>query len=377
MATIELKNIWKHYEYQPTVKEIIDDVKNIFKKNVPQPEAERSKSFSIEDLSLTIPDGQTLVILGPSGCGKSTLLRIIAGLIKPESGEILYDGVNVADVDPGKRRIGMIFQDYALYPHLTSKRNILSYFFFRRRTPELDEIAEEKYQKTSELLGIDISYLMDRFPPSLSGGEKQRVALGRCITRDPALFLLDEPFSNLDQKLRDQYRVQLKTLLNHFHLTTVYVTHDQQEALVLGDQLAIMNIGKIEQVGAPEDIYNAPYSRFVAEFLNPNTNTPAINFIDGQTMSKQLDGLTVGVRSEDIELCEPGAKNVFHAVIQDVRHIPIKRQTVMHLVIGTNQVYMEIPVQTDLVVQDKLWVRFKRYHFFDKQTGLRVRTYPE
>ena len=183
-------------------------------------------SFRIDDLSLSIFDGETLVILGPSGCGKTTLLKIIAGLIPPDSGEVRYDGVDVDDVPPGDRRIGMVFQNYALYPHMTSRTNVLSYFLFRKKTPEMDAMAREKYRRTSELMGVELEYLLDRRPTTLSGGEKQRVALGRCITRDPGVFLLDEPFSNLDQALREKYRVNLKTLLRQFNISTVYVTHD-------------------------------------------------------------------------------------------------------------------------------------------------------
>jgi multiple sugar transport system ATP-binding protein len=161
----------------------------------------------------------------------------------------------------------MVFQGYALYP-FTARRNILSHFLFRKRTPQLDEIAREKYRRTCELLGVDIEYLADRDTRNLSGGEKQRVALGRCITRDPRLFLLDEPFSNLDAQLREKYRFGLKKLLRELEITTIYVTHDQQEALILADLLAVMNVGTIEQVGTPERIYSLPNSLFVAEFLN-------------------------------------------------------------------------------------------------------------
>ena len=226
------------------------------------PGAGRSGSaFSIQDLTLRIPNGKTLVILGPSGCGKTTLLRIIAGLIPPDSGEVRYDDVDVKDVRPGDRRIGMVFQQYALYPHMTARSNVLSYFMFRKKTPELDAMAKAKYQRTSELMGVELAYLLDRKPRTLSGGEKQRVALGRCITRDPALFLLDEPFSNLDQALREKYRVNLKILLKQFNITTVYVTHDHHEALILADLLAIMNRGRIEQVGTYQDIYEQPQER--------------------------------------------------------------------------------------------------------------------
>jgi multiple sugar transport system ATP-binding protein len=377
MATIELKNICKRFDNMPGLIEIIDRVLKPIKIKTGTTGDGRRGPFSIENLTLTIPDGKVMVILGPSGCGKSTLLRIIAGLIKPDSGEISYDGVSMENIPPGKRRIGMIFQDYALYPHFTSKGNILSYFLFKKRTPELDALAQEKFRKTSELLGVDIEYLLNKMPTHLSGGEKQRVALGRCITRDPALFLLDEPFSNLDQKLREKYRVQLKTLLRHFNITTVYVTHDQQEALILADVLAIMNIGSIEQVGTPEDIYNHPYSLFVAEFLNLGIDTPAINLLDGEAISEKLQDLFVGVRSEDIELCEGNVDDAFVGTIMDIRHIPLKKTTVLGVEIGKNEIYVRLPLKKDFSIHDEIQVRFQKYHFFDKDSGRRVRSYPE
>jgi ABC-type sugar transport system ATPase subunit len=230
--------------------------------------ATTTATFSIRNLRLRIPDGRTLVILGPSGCGKTTLLKIIAGLIPPDSGDVRYDGVDVKETAPGDRRIGMVFQNYALYPHLSSRRNVMSYFMFRKKTPEMDALARAKYQRTSELMGVELAHLLDRMPRTLSGGERQRVAVGRCITRDPALFLLDEPFSNLDQALREKYRASLKTLLRQFNITTVYVTHDHYEAMILADLLAIMNHGHIEQVGTYQEIYDRPRNAFVAGFLN-------------------------------------------------------------------------------------------------------------
>src|SRR5581483_5210476 len=224
--------------------------------------------FEIRDLNLSVFDGETLVVLGPSGCGKTTLLKLIAGLIRPESGAVRYDGVDMTRVMPGARRVGMVFQNYALYPHMTSRTNVLSYFLFRKKTPEMDALAREKYRRTSELMGVELEALLDRWPGTLSGGEKQRVALGRCITRDPAVFLLDEPFSNLDQALRERYRVNLKVLLRQFGITTVYVTHDHVEALILADRLAIMGRGRIEQVGTYQEIYDEPRNAFVAGFLN-------------------------------------------------------------------------------------------------------------
>src|SRR5262249_7168585 len=155
--------------------------------------------FSIQHVSLRIPDGKTLVILGPSGCGKTTLLRIIAGLIPPDSGDVRYDDVSVTDLPPGDRRIGMVFQNYALYPHMTSKRNVLASFMSRKKPRELDGMARPKYERTSELRGVEWASLLDGKPPPLPGGEKRGVALGGCTPRAPTLFLMDEPFSNLDQ----------------------------------------------------------------------------------------------------------------------------------------------------------------------------------
>lgn len=339
-------------------------------------EKRRSAPFSIQNLNLTIPHGKTMVILGPSGCGKTTLLRIIAGLISPDAGMVRYDGVDMQDIPPGKRRIGMIFQSYALYPNLSAKTNILSYFFFRKKTPALEAEAKAKYQRTSELLGVEIEYLQDRKPTTLSGGEKQRVALGRCITRDPALFLLDEPFSNLDQRLRETYRVNLKVLLNQFNVTTAYVTHDQSEALILADGLAIMDAGKIEQVGTYEDIYNQPKNIFIAEFLNPEIGTPPINLIDGRYQSPGLSEMTVGVRPEDVEMYKEPREGCIPGSIVNRMHLPMKQTTIFNVRVGEHAVVLRRPGNEDWAPGAEVWLCLKRYHVFDKNSGLRVRSFP-
>src|SRR5262245_14770546 len=204
-------------------------------------------TFAIRDITLNVHDGQTMVVLGPSGCGKTTLLKLIAGLIAPEVGSVRYNGMDMKELPPGERRIGMVFQNYALYPHITTRWNILSYFLFRKKTPALNAEARARFERTSNLMGVELADLYDRKPTTLSGGEKQRVALGRCITRNAAVFLVDEPFANLDQALREKYRVNLKRLLREFDITTVYVTHDHHEALLLADVLAIMERGRIAQ----------------------------------------------------------------------------------------------------------------------------------
>ena len=375
MAEIELINIRKQFgnkqnslDYVNTFREMVHTGAGI--------NNGKDGPFSIENLNLTISDGKTMVILGPSGCGKTTLLRIIAGLEEPDSGEVKYNGTNMADTPPKDRCIGIVFQNYALYPHFTSEKNILSYFLFRKKTPDLDELANEKYAKTSELMGVDLAYLLKRKPTHLSGGEKQRVAIGRCITREPALFLLDEPFSNLDQKLREKYRINLKRLLKHFSITTVYVTHDQEEALILGDCITVMNWGNVEQIGTYENIYNNPKNIFVAEFLNLDVETPAINLINGSYISKDLEGTLIGVRSENIAVDKENAVGRIKGNIIDIRNIPLKNSTVLEVTVGDNEIFIKLPLREDLSVNDEIWLYFEKYHIFDKRSGERLRSHP-
>jgi len=336
-------------------------------------------AFSIQNLNVMIPDGETVVILGPSGCGKTTLLKMIAGLIEPDSGQVRYDGVDVKDVPPGGRRIGMVFQNYALYPHLSSRTNVMSYFHFRKKTPELEAMAAAKYQRTSELMGVELSYLMDRKPTRLSGGEKQRVALGRCITRDPALFLLDEPFSNLDQALREKYRVNLKILLKQFSITTVYVTHDHYEALILADVLVIMDGGGIEQVGTYQEIYDRPRNVFVAGFLNRHVGTPPINLIDARYMAQgqSLGNARVGVRPEDLEVSREERTGGIRGTIAAKLRLPMLNATILTITVEDQELVAEIPSEENLRGGDQVCLTLKRYHVFDKATGMRLRTVPE
>ena len=323
-------------------------------------------------VNLAVREGKTLVVLGPSGCGKTTLLKLVAGLEKPDEGWILYDGRDMADVPPGGRHIGMIFQDYALFPHYTSKQNILSFFLFRRRTPELDEEARRRFERTSELLGVEIEYLLDRMPGNLSGGEKQRVALGRCITRDPAVFLLDEPFANLDQQLRERYRENLKRLLQEFGVTTIYVTHDQQEALVLADSIAVMDRGSIVQTGIYQQLYATPVSLFVASFFNPDPATPAINVFEGSWISPGMGGKLVGVRPEDISLGPEGYG--IEAVVKDLMTIPTRGDLVAAFSVGGEEFRARLPAVGAPEIGRVERLRFDRLHLFDPVTGSRIDT---
>jgi ABC-type sugar transport system ATPase subunit len=319
-----------------------------------------------------------MVVLGPSGCGKTTLLKLIAGLLVPDSGDVLYDNVDVKNLAPGDRRIGMVFQNYALYPHLASRANVLSYFLFRKKTSALDKMARSKFERTSELMGVELAYLLDRKPTTLSGGEKQRVALGRCITRDASVFLVDEPFANLDQALREKYRVNLKRLLKQFNITTVYVTHDHHEALLLADVLALMDRGRIEQVGTPQEIYDAPKNTFVAGFLNVNTSGPPISLIDGSSMSRDaaLANTWVGIRPEEVEISRDAIANGLRGTVVERLTLAPRNTTLLTIHVGEQELHAQTTGKNgDPQIDDQVWLTFRRYHVFDKTSGLRLRSH--
>jgi multiple sugar transport system ATP-binding protein len=252
----------------------------------------------IPRLSLAIEDGEFCVLVGPSGCGKSTLLRIIAGLEPITSGKILIDGVDVSDAEPLERGIAMVFQSYALYPHMNVDRN-MGFGLEIARTPR--EEVLQRVARAAEKLHLD--KLLHRKPRELSGGQRQRVAIGRAITRKPKLFLLDEPLSNLDAALRIGMRVEIARLKAELASTMVYVTHDQVEAMTLADRIVVMNGGRIEQVGTPLDLYTQPANLFVAGFIG----SPAMNMLKGQVIGMAQDSarvrLSVGIHV-DIPLRE-------------------------------------------------------------------------
>ena len=289
---------------------------------------ELHKSFGdveiLHGISFTIPDGAFVALVGPSGCGKSTILRLIAGLEEITSGEI-YIGDNIInDVEPKNRNIAMVFQNYALYPHLTVAQNMgFSLKLLKKPKAEI----ERAVQHTAEILGVN--KLLHRLPKQLSGGQRQRVAMGRAIVRKPQVFLFDEPLSNLDAKLRVQMRAELKALHRRLATTTVYVTHDQIEAMTMADIVVVMRDGNVEQVGRPLELYDKPVNQFVAGFIG----SPAMGFLpattkvgssemvlsDGQVLSKPtcaaLDGgYIIGLRPEHIQLGGNGAS--FKATIE-------------------------------------------------------------
>jgi multiple sugar transport system ATP-binding protein len=226
-------------------------------------------TLAVDDISLTVADGEFLVLVGPSGCGKSTVLRMIAGLEEATAGDISIGGQVVTNLAPKERDIAMVFQNYALYPHMTVAQN-LGFSLRLRRTPKAE--MRKQVNDTARLLGLQD--LLDRKPKALSGGQRQRVAMGRAMVRQPRVFLMDEPLSNLDAKLRVSMRGELMRLHQQYRITTVYVTHDQVEAMTLGDRIAVLEKGRLQQVGTPDELYFAPANRFVAGFMG----SPAMNF---------------------------------------------------------------------------------------------------
>ncbi len=263
----------------------------------------------LKGIDLRVDDGEFVVFVGPSGCGKSTLLRIIAGLEDATSGAVMIDGVNVVNTPPAKRGIAMVFQTYALYPHLTVRDNMgLGLKQAGQPAPEI----ERRIAAASAMLSLE-PYLQRR-PAELSGGQRQRVAIGRAVVREPKLFLFDEPLSNLDAALRVNTRLEIAGLHRRLRSTMIYVTHDQVEAMTLADKIVVLNAGRIEQVGAPMELYNNPANAFVAGFIG----SPKMNFIDGARLG-ETRAKTVGVRPEHLKV--DAASGSWSGTVVHVEHL--------------------------------------------------------
>jgi multiple sugar transport system ATP-binding protein len=260
----------------------------------------------LHGVSIEIPDGSFTVLVGPSGCGKSTLLRMVAGLENISGGEVAIDGRVVNQVPPKERDIAMVFQNYALYPHMTVRDNMAFSLMLAKKDKAF---IDARVGKAAGILGL--TPLLDRFPRQLSGGQRQRVAMGRCIVRDPQVFLFDEPLSNLDAKLRVAMRAEIKELHQRLKTTSVYVTHDQIEAMTMADQIVVMHDGRVEQIGSPLALYDRPANRFVAGFIG----SPAMNFIDGT----QQDGAVVTAQGARLPLEGALAANDGRALVYGIR----------------------------------------------------------
>jgi ABC-type sugar transport system ATPase subunit len=362
---------------------IFDHVRKVFDSGV----------VAVEDFTLTVPSPRMLVLVGPSGCGKTTLLRMIAGLETPTSGTIHLGTTRLDTMEPRDRDIAMVFQSYALYPHMTVAEN-LSFGLRVRKVPR--KTIEEKMQGVARTLELD--KLLARKPAELSGGQRQRVALGRAIIREPRVFLFDEPLSNLDARLRTEMRATIRRLYDRLRVTSVYVTHDQVEAMTIGDMLVVMNQGQIHQVGSPEACYRRPTDTFVAAFLG----SPAMNFLDARPegvwlslanggriaadseTQRQLGErpgaeVRIGIRAEDIH---PAAEAVKHHVRLSGKVVlrePLGHETLTHLRLdGTSE---DGPVLVargskefppDEGGSTPLFLDASRLHIFWKDSGQRV-----
>ncbi len=340
------------------------------------------KSFGstqvLHGVSIDIDDGEFVILVGPSGCGKSTLLRMIAGLENITSGEVWIGGRVVNTVPPKQRDIAMVFQNYALYPHMTVHDN-MAFSLLMAKAPKA--VIERQVQRAAQILGL--SQLLGRYPRQLSGGQRQRVAMGRAIVRDPQVFLFDEPLSNLDAKLRVQMRSEIKELHQQLKNTVVYVTHDQIEAMTMADKIVVMNAGRVEQMGAPLDLYDRPANLFVAGFIG----SPAMNFLQGRIegacfraddntpwpLPPTLNGPTAGrvvygIRPEHLQLAPDGNPATVHVVEPTGSETQvIAKMGATHMVCAWRERVAARPGETIGIAADPALA-----HLFDADTGRRL-----
>jgi multiple sugar transport system ATP-binding protein len=342
-----------------------------------------SKSFGdtcvVDDLSLEINDGEFVVLLGPSGCGKTTTLRMLAGLETVTSGDIYIDAERINNVPTQHRDLAMVFQSYALYPHMTIAENI----GYPLRVRKIEK--EERARRVNRVAAmLEIESLLQRKPRQLSGGERQRVALARAIVREPRAYLMDEPLSNLDARLRVQMRGELKRLQHQLCTTTIYVTHDQAEAMTLASRVAVMKKGQLQQFDTPMNIYNHPVNRFVAEFVG----SPSMNFIDGEIADgtfvsdslrvrlipdqvKRLSGesrLTMGIRPEHVQVLTAPQDGAIGANVYVTELMG--NETFVFLSLGANRLIARAPADFRADLESKVWLRLamEKAHFFDPKT---------
>jgi sn-glycerol 3-phosphate transport system ATP-binding protein len=330
---------------------------------------------AVDETSLNVEDGEFVVCVGPSGCGKSTLLRMIAGLEDITSGEISLDGKVINNIDPSERDVAMVFQNYALYPHMSVYNNMA--YGLKNRGISKEDITT-KVNDAAELLEID--QLLSRKPSMLSGGQRQRVAMGRAIVRNPKIFLFDEPLSNLDAKLRNQMRLEIKKLQRQMDVTSVFVTHDQTEAMTLGDRIVVINNGIVEQVGTPKDIYSKPNTKFVAEFIgSPQMNLFNCKIENGNAKigdvhinlenSINIQDASIGVRPDDIQVNQNGK---FETKANLVEYLG--SDMIIYSSIGNQDFSCKLSSKIDVKAGDnfKFDILSPSVHIFDNTTNKRV-----
>ncbi len=317
-------------------------------------------TIAVDDLNLEVADGEFLVLVGPSGCGKTTALRMIAGLEEITDGRLLIGDRVVNNLAPTQRDVAMVFQSYALYPHMTVYDNLA--FGLRNNKVPKDEI-KQRVQRAAGILDLD--QLLKRKPKQLSGGQRQRVALGRAIVREPAVFLMDEPLSNLDAKLRVATRAEILKLHQRVGATTVYVTHDQVEAMTMGDRIVVMNTGVLQQVGSPEDLYTKPVNMFVAGFIG----SPAMNLVPARVVGVDDDGKIAGFRPEHVNVGNGNAAAIhFDGRVEVVEYLGDEQ--IAHLVVGKTDVVAKLPIEDRLSggTTETFTVDRDKLYLFDAQT---------
>jgi multiple sugar transport system ATP-binding protein len=321
---------------------------------------------AVNDLSLEVADGEFLCLVGPSGCGKTTALRMLAGLEDVTSGRMLIGDRVINHASPGSRNIAMVFQSYALYPHMTVYDNLA--FGLRNYKVPKEEI-QRRVNSAAEILELD--GLLKRRPRQLSGGQRQRVALGRAIVREPDAFLMDEPLSNLDAALRVQTRAEILKLQQRLGTTTLYVTHDQVEAMTMGDRIAVMRTGVLQQIGTPEELYTKPVNTFVATFIG----SPAMNLLDSSVLGIGAPGQLAGFRPEHVDLGN-GKPDTAHynALVEVVEYLGDEQ--LAHLRLGDREIVAKLPVEPRLRhgEESTFSVPLDRVLLFDKETELAVGT---
>ena len=339
----------------------------------------RSDVIPVKDISLEVDDGEFLTLLGPSGCGKSTLLRLIAGLEPPTRGEVIIGGKNVNQAAPGDRNMAMVFQSYALYPHMTAAENIATALKLRKMP---DEEIQRRVNEAAHKL--ELTSLLDRKPGKMSGGQRQRVALARALVRDPEVFLLDEPLSNLDALLREQVRAQLKQLFKEQNKPVVYVTHDQTEAMTLSTKVAVLNQGTIQQLDPPSRIYSHPANEFVASFVgSPQMNLLTLKcegnkaFLGKHQLelppTSNTDRIIMGIRPEDVL---PASNESEAAIMGQVYLVEqLGKDNLVSVRVDNSETTIRALLPSDVRWEDKtipLAIKPSKIHWFDVQTGDRL-----